>query len=197
LAAGIFNFRSRAKSLRNYGAIKRYEHPEIGLNSRLDELQAAILSPRLDWLPIFNARRREIAQKYFSEIDNVRIEVLSRPTTQENHVYHSFVVRCAERNRLADFLREAGIQTLIHYPIAAHLRNAAKMSHLIHSVLPRPKLMPTNVFSFPAIRSFAMMRFNKSSRQLMSSSDHRCCCVNLLFTITTALFTRQAVSKDS
>jgi dTDP-4-amino-4,6-dideoxygalactose transaminase len=117
---------ARAKSLRNYDAVKRYEHPETGLNSRLHEVQAAILSARLDWLPRFNARRREIARKYLNDINNPRVELLLRPIAEENHAYHLFVVRCAERNRLANFLKEAGIQTLIHYPIAAHRQQCCK-----------------------------------------------------------------------
>jgi dTDP-4-amino-4,6-dideoxygalactose transaminase len=117
---------ARARSLRNYGAINRYEHPEIGLNSRLDEVQAAILGTRLDWLARFNARRREIARRYFDKIDNARIKLLSRPVAEENHVYHLFVVRCAERNRLANFLKENGIGSLIHYPIPAHRQRYCK-----------------------------------------------------------------------
>jgi len=116
----------RTKSLRNYGTTKRYEHPDTGLNSRLDEVQAAILSTRLNWLERFNARRREIAQKYFDKIDNAKTELLSLPVEDENHVYHLFVVRCAERNRLAHFLREHGIETLIHYPIPAHRQGCCK-----------------------------------------------------------------------
>lgn len=117
---------ARAKSLRNYGESKRYEHPDRGLNSRLDELQAAILAARLEWLPQFNTRRREIARRYFDEIDNDRIELLSRPMSEENHVYHLFVIRCTKRNRLAAFLKEAGVQTLIHYPIPAHRQDCCK-----------------------------------------------------------------------
>src|SRR5213593_2328809 len=90
---------ARAKSLRNYGTTKRYEHPEVGLNSRLDELQAAILSTRLNLLRPFNTRRQEIAEKYFAEVKNSRLQLLSVPIAAENHVYHLFLVRCAERNR--------------------------------------------------------------------------------------------------
>jgi len=135
---------SRVKTLQNYGANKRYEHLETGLNNRLHELHAAILSTRLNWLDQFNAGRREIAQRYFAEIRNRRIQLLSAPITvrSENskpsphdghasrrrspaasHVYHLFVVRCAERNRLAHFLKEHGIKTSIHYPLLAHHQN--------------------------------------------------------------------------
>jgi dTDP-4-amino-4,6-dideoxygalactose transaminase len=96
------------------------------LNSRLDEVQAAILSTRLNWLERFNGRRREIAQKYFEKIDNVNIELLAPPVEGENHVYHLFVVRCPERTRLAHSLKERGIETLIHYPIPAHRQGCCK-----------------------------------------------------------------------
>jgi dTDP-4-amino-4,6-dideoxygalactose transaminase len=111
---------ARVKSLRNLGTTKRYEHSEQGFNSRLDELQAAIVSTRLRWLERFNAHRREIAQRYFAGVTNSRIQLLAPPIASENHVYHLFVVRCAERDRLAHFLKEHGIETLIHYPIPVH-----------------------------------------------------------------------------
>jgi dTDP-4-amino-4,6-dideoxygalactose transaminase len=116
----------RLKTLRNCGASERYEHPEVGLNSRLDEAQAAILSTRLNSLERFNARRQEIARKYFAKIDNPRIELLALPGSPQNHVYHLFVIRCTERDRLAEFLNERGIQTLIHYPIPAHRQGCCR-----------------------------------------------------------------------
>ena len=116
----------RVKTLRNCGTARRYEHPEAGLNSRLDELQAAILSARLDWLGEFTRRRQEIALKYLSTIDNDRIELLSPPNAEQNHVYHLFVIRCAERDRLAHFLDEHGIETLIHYPVPVHRQRCCK-----------------------------------------------------------------------
>jgi len=111
---------ARLKELRNYGTRSRYEHVEVGFNSRLDEVQAAILSVRLDRLQRFNMRRQEIARKYFKEIGNSRVGLLSKPITPDHHVYHLFVIHCPERDRLADFLRKEGIETLVHYPIPAH-----------------------------------------------------------------------------
>jgi dTDP-4-amino-4,6-dideoxygalactose transaminase len=116
----------RVKSLRNYGSTKRYEHAEAGLNSRLDELQAAILSVRLNRLERFNARRLEIAKKYLAGITNPQIQLLAAPIAAENHIYHLFVVRCAARDRLAGFLKEHGIETLIHYPVPAHRQGCCK-----------------------------------------------------------------------
>ena len=111
---------ARLKELRNYGTRSRYEHVEVGFNSRLDEVQAAILSVRLDRLQRFNMRRQEIARKYFKEIGNSRVGLLAKPITPDHHVYHLFVIHCPERDRLADFLRKEGIETLVHYPIPAH-----------------------------------------------------------------------------
>src|SRR3984893_3675871 len=108
---------SRVTRLRNYGSANRYEHPELGFNSRLDEMQAATLSARLNWLERFNARRQEIARRYLTGITNPRVAL---PVQSASHVYHLFVVRCPDRDRLAKFLNKNGVEALIHYPIAAH-----------------------------------------------------------------------------
>ncbi len=110
----------RAGVLRNYGQSVRYEHPEFGLNSRLDELQAAILKVRLDWLDSFTCRRRGIAAGYQAGLCNPRIKLLQTPAHSENHVYHLFVVTCEQRERLSGFLVEHGIATLKHYPVPVH-----------------------------------------------------------------------------
>jgi dTDP-4-amino-4,6-dideoxygalactose transaminase len=109
-----------ARSLRNYGQSNRYEHPLTGLNSRLDEVQAAILSARLPRLGNCTARRRQIAERYRSEIFNPAVTLLAPPNSPENHVHHLFVVLAENRNSLAAHLAEQGIQSLIHYPIPAH-----------------------------------------------------------------------------
>jgi dTDP-4-amino-4,6-dideoxygalactose transaminase len=111
---------NKARVLRNYGQSQRYHHPELGLNSRLDELQAAILSVRLGWLNAFTRRRKEIGEAYFRGIKNPRVQTLARPKQAENHVFHLFVVRCSERDRLASHLQECGVGSLIHYPVPIH-----------------------------------------------------------------------------
>ena len=112
----------QARRLRNYGKSQRYHHPEIGMNSRLDELQAAILLVRLKMLPQFTERRRAIAAAYHAGMHNPHIELMAAPTERENHVYHLFVVRCAERDRLSAHLKANGIESLIHYPVPVHLQ---------------------------------------------------------------------------
>jgi dTDP-4-amino-4,6-dideoxygalactose transaminase len=110
----------KAQTLRNYGQSQRYHHPELGLNSRLDELQAAILSTRLNWLEAFTIRRQEIAIAYHSKIRNPNLQLMAPPQNKENHVYHLFVLRCQERDRLSAYLTRKGIGNLSHYPIPIH-----------------------------------------------------------------------------
>lgn len=110
----------RAATLRNYGQSVRYHHPELGLNSRLDEIQAAILSERLKWLAEFTQRRREVAAAYRAGITHPAVRLLAAPEEESAHVYHLFVVCCEARDALKTHLQEHGIQTLIHYPIPVH-----------------------------------------------------------------------------
>lgn len=110
----------KASCLRNYGQSVRYHHPELGMNSRLDEMQAAILSERLRWLPSFTDRRREIASAYHAGIHNSLVKLPDIPEEPTSHVYHLFVVTCNMREKLQAHLHACGVQALIHYPIPIH-----------------------------------------------------------------------------
>lgn len=111
---------SKARVLLNYGQSQRYHHPELGLNSRLDEIQAAILSVRLDLLSQYTLRRRQIARTYFERITHPAIELMATPTDADNHVYHLFVIRTRQRDSLAEHLRSQGVESYIHYPVPIH-----------------------------------------------------------------------------
>lgn len=110
----------RAQQLRNYGQSVRYHHPKVGLNSRLDEIHAAILAERLKWLPEFTERRQQIASLYQSGIANPLVRQAEPPQEESAHVYHLYVLHCVERDRLIEHLAQCGVQSLIHYPIPAH-----------------------------------------------------------------------------
>lgn len=111
---------AKAGRLRNYGQSVRYHHPELGLNSRLDEIQAAMLTERLTWLAEFTSRRQTIAQAFRDGINNPSVRLLEAPESKAAHVYHLFVVNCAQREALQEHLRKEGVQTLIHYPLPLH-----------------------------------------------------------------------------
>jgi dTDP-4-amino-4,6-dideoxygalactose transaminase len=111
---------ARAARIRNYGQSVRYHHPELGLNSRLDEIQAAMLSARLACLESSTQKRQSIAASYLSGIDNSALRLLSPPLSRGAHVYHLFVVCSAARDALQAHLSRFGVQTLIHYPVPIH-----------------------------------------------------------------------------
>jgi dTDP-4-amino-4,6-dideoxygalactose transaminase len=105
---------ARVARLRNGGQTDRYQHAEIGINSRLDEVQAAILRVRLPRLPSWTAERRALAAQYRSLLRDARVDV--PPEIDPGHVYHLFPIRTRLRTALQDRLRAAGIDTLVHYP---------------------------------------------------------------------------------
>lgn len=113
----------------NYGSESKYKHIHKGVNSRLDEIQAAILDIKLRHLDEDNVRRREISKFYRRYINNPKI-VIPVVKNEESHVWHIFAVRCEQRDGLRQFLRECGIETLIHYPVPPHKQEAyAEWSH--------------------------------------------------------------------
>ena len=115
-----------ARKLRNYGQDERYHHPELGLNSRLDEIQAALLTERLKWLPEFTNRRRQVASAYRTGVDNADVLHLKAPEQENAHVHHLHVITCRDRNALQTHLHELGIQSFCHYPVPIHHQKPCK-----------------------------------------------------------------------
>lgn len=109
-----------AEQMRNYGQSIRNQHPIIGLNSRLDEIQAAILLERLKGLPEFTKRRRQIARAYCDGIKNPLVQHLALPEEKEAHVYHLYVIISKVRDALQEYFTQNQIQTFVHYPIPIH-----------------------------------------------------------------------------
>ena len=115
----------KVKALANYGSDRKYHHIYKGLNSRLDEIQAAVLDIKLPYLDADNKRRREISTYYRNNINNPLI-VLPKTYDEEAHVWHVFAVRTKERDRFQEYLRSKGVQTIIHYPTPPHKQEAYK-----------------------------------------------------------------------
>ncbi len=113
----------KVRLLRNYGQTDRYHHKIKGVNSRLDELQAAILRVKLRYLDSWNERRKEIAEIYH---DSIRARDITKPIEMAygSHVYHLYVIRTWKREKLQNYLKQKGIEALIHYPIPVHLQKA-------------------------------------------------------------------------
>jgi len=120
LVTDVQRLAQRAGRLRNYGQSVRYQHPELGMNSRMDEIHAAMLAERMKWLPEFTIRRHQIADAYQRRISNPLICKLALPEEKSAHVYHLFVVTCEQREALQAYLLKHQVQALIHYPIPIH-----------------------------------------------------------------------------
>lgn len=111
----------KVRSLSNYGSSQKYKHDYKGVNSRLDEIQAAVLSVKLKYLDIWTEERIKIAQIYYERINNEKIKL---PVYTNENVYHIFPIFCEKRDELQEYLLQKGIHTLIHYPTAIHLQGA-------------------------------------------------------------------------
>lgn len=137
------------RALRNYGSLEKYKHERKGTNSRLDELQAALLRIKLKRLNSANERRRAVAEVYlkeFSAIPDLQLPVCKK---EVEHVYHLFVIRCKRRDDLRKQLADAGISTLIHYPIPCHLQNAFPEMHKYQGRLPVTEKISATCLSIP------------------------------------------------
>ena len=131
------------RALGNYGSSKKYINDYLGFNSRLDEIQAAVLRVKLKRLNEDNKKRSEIAMRYIAEIKNPGI-ILPKPSLE--HVWHLFVIRSKQRDTLQKRLTESGVETIIHYPIPPHLQKPYK--HLNYK-LPITEMLANEVLSLP------------------------------------------------
>lgn len=138
----------RIRRLRNYGSSVKYINEERGANSRLDPLQAAILSVKLKHLDEWNRRRSSIAEFYANSLGSTDL-ILPTTPKDHTHVWHLYVVRCARRDHLQKKLSAAGIETLIHYPVPPHLQKAYADHGFSSNDFPRSEELATTCLSLP------------------------------------------------
>ena len=138
----------RLRLLRRYGEKRKYEHVSKGWNSRLDEMQAAILRVKLTHLDQWNGERRKRALIYKRMLENTEVRC---PVEKEQtrHVYHLFVIQTRKRNTLQIFLKEKGIETLIHYPVPIHLQKAYAELGYRRGDLPVTEKVSHEILSLP------------------------------------------------
>ncbi|MCK4226683.1 DegT/DnrJ/EryC1/StrS family aminotransferase [candidate division WOR-3 bacterium] len=141
-------YANRLRRLREHGQKDKYHHESIGYNSRLDELQAAVLRCKLKLLNKWNDRRRDIASFYNDALNGLPLKT---PTEAEwaHHVYHLYVVRSTRRDELFKYLKEKGIGCGIHYPIPCHLQEAMKKYGYKEGDLPQTEKIAKEVLSLP------------------------------------------------
>ncbi|MFM8849959.1 MAG: DegT/DnrJ/EryC1/StrS family aminotransferase [Cytophagales bacterium] len=139
-----------ARSYRNYGSLEKDIHVKLGMNSRLDEVQAAVLRVKLKYLTAWNEHRTKLAELYFSDLQSIGEVVLPPiPTFLSKPVFHQFVVQTKERDSLRDFLSKAGIGTAIHYPTTVYLQQAYSLMDYIEGSFPLAECLSKCVLSLP------------------------------------------------
>ncbi|EJG01875.1 DegT/DnrJ/EryC1/StrS family aminotransferase [Flavobacterium sp. F52] len=135
------------RALANYGSNQKYINIYQGLNSRLDEIHAAVLGVKLKYIDQENDIRKNIAKKYITSIKNSKIHLPEMPENEEEHVWHLFVIRTSNREKIQNYLADNGIQTLIHYPIPPHKQNAYTIYN--HLSFPITEQIHEEVLSLP------------------------------------------------
>ena len=140
------NLGALGDALGNYGSHQKYVHDYAGCNSRIDELQAAILDVKLRYLDVDNERRKQIASRYISEVQNPLIRI---PQSDRDCVWHIFPVLCEKRDALQHYLRESEVETQIHYPIPPHRQRALSAYSFSASDYPLSTLISNQELSIP------------------------------------------------
>jgi dTDP-4-amino-4,6-dideoxygalactose transaminase len=156
--------------LRCYGEEKKYHHFVKGHNSRLDEIQAAILRVKLKYLDQWNEGRRKKAQIYTQSLQSNRV---IPPVEREKakHVYHLYVIRIKKRDSLQAFLKEKGIETLIHYPIPIHLQKAYKELGYRKGDLPITEQCSQEILSLPFFPEMTESEIEEVANQIRCFID--------------------------
>lgn len=136
----------KARQIRNYGQKDRYVTEMVGVNSRLDEVQAALLSAKLEYLEDWNHRRREIASMYTQQLSGLDVVL---PEITEGHVFHLYVIRTTARDRLRKHLADENIASEIHYPVPLHLQKALEKFGAGKGSLPVAEKAANEILSIP------------------------------------------------
>ena len=139
---------NKIRTLRNYGSNKKYFNEYKGYNSRLDEMQAAVLRVKLRYLDEWNAYRKEVASNYLNKINNENI-ILPHVHKDTNPVWHQFIIRTNNREDLQRYLEEQGISTMIHYPVPIHKQEAYKEYSDMIGRLPIAESIADEILSLP------------------------------------------------
>lgn len=166
----------RIARLRNHGGVQRYEHLDVGVNSRLDSMQAVVLSAKLARLDEWNTLRREAADRYGAMLAEIPGIVVPQVAPGNEHVWHLYVVRVAERDAVLAHLAKAGVSAGIHYPSPIHLLPA--FDYLGHSAgdFPTAERQAAELLSipvFPGITVVQQVRVVDALAQAVSALAHR------------------------
>ncbi|HSY62856.1 MAG TPA: DegT/DnrJ/EryC1/StrS family aminotransferase [Cytophaga sp.] len=139
----------KIRLLGNYGSIEKYYYETAGVNSRLDEIQAGVLSIKLAYLNLWNEERIQLANLYTSLLKDIKEILVPESTSDCKHIYHQYVIQTNNRNALKEHLSKHGIETGIHYPVPAHLQKAYEFLNLKKGSLPVTEKLSDTILSLP------------------------------------------------
>ena len=139
----------RIRTLRNYGSAKKYFHDELGENSRLDTIQAAVLGVKLKYLDEGNASRRAVAALYTEQLKGIGDIITPSVRQGSEHVFHLYVIQTNQRDDLQRYLLEQGVECLIHYPVPVHLQKAYGSKHWKQGDFPLTERLAGRILSLP------------------------------------------------
>jgi dTDP-4-amino-4,6-dideoxygalactose transaminase len=164
----------RIRQLRDHGSTNKYTHEIVGYNFRLDEIQGAVLKVKLGHLDRWNSLRREHAARYSQMLAGAGL-LLPREMGYAHHVYHLYVVQSEERDRLRKVLKEAGVQTGIHYPVPVHLQPAYAALGYTEGDFPEAERLSKRVLSlplFPELTEEQIARVGEAISHQLSAVSH-------------------------
>src|SRR5262249_55866139 len=159
LTTDVAPLAERSRSLRNHGAKQRYYHDEIGANSRMDALQAAVLRVKMRYLPQWNDARHERAGVYDRLLLDAGLTktgaessapvTLLKTSPHAHHIYHQYVIRVRERDKLRQFMKEHGVGSEIYYPVPLHLQKCFAYLGYAEGDLPEAERTAVEVLALP------------------------------------------------
>ena len=159
----------RITSLRSHGSKVRYYHDEVGLNSRLDEIHAAILNVKFPHIDKWNAKRKEVAYYYNELFKGVEEIQIPKELKDTNCVYHQYTIKAPVRDKLVESLRKKGIMAMIYYPVPIHLQAAYKAFGFKQGLLPNTEKCTTQVLSLPMFPEITKEQQNQVAEAVKSS----------------------------
>jgi len=163
----------RVRALRAHGGEQKYHHDEVGVNSRLDELQAAILRVKLPHLDAWNRARAGVARRYRSALERIAGIAFQHEVPGTRHVYHQFTVRIADRDGVRAHLAAAGIQTMVYYPLPLHLQPAHRTLGHAAGDFPEAEAAAREVLSLPMFPELGERDQDRVIGELARSIDAR------------------------
>jgi len=165
----------RIIALRNHGSHVRYYHKEIGLNSRLDEIQAAVLNVKFPHIDRWNSKRREAAHFYNELFKDSGDIITPKELKGTDCVYHQYTVKVPERDKVFSLMQENGVMAMIYYPVPVHLQEAYKYLDLPEGILKNTEKAAKNVLSLPIFPEITKDQQRKAAKELIKAVEQVSC----------------------